>query len=335
MIPGNVKEIGESAFEGTFKAIRMKKIVLEEGVESIGKNAFKEGYIESVELPTSLKSLDKTAFTNNAGTNNDHVVLLYTSNPDHLKFEESDVQKIVFRAEWGADCFTFDENGVLTGLSEKGKALVKQNTDVVIPDETADGKAITEIAADAFAGYGITSVKLPKGLKRIGEKAFANNKLTTVDLPDTMEEIGADAFTGNEKVVKLKVPSKKVYDKLKGTEYDNAELDWKDEEPDPTPNPGTKDDPSNGNNGNAGNTGNTGNNGNTGNTGNTGKKGSVVKPSADKKTGTTPRAGKKTSQNNKKAAKTGDQSPVMPLTAVAAVSLLAVFVVLKKKRTVK
>lgn len=34
----------------------------------------------------------------------------------HLKFEESDVQKIVFRADWAADCFTFDENGVLTGL---------------------------------------------------------------------------------------------------------------------------------------------------------------------------------------------------------------------------
>ena len=183
---------------------------------------------------TRLKVKDLIIPEINAGTNNDHVVILYTSNPEHLKFEESDVQKIVFRAEWGADCFTFDENGVLTGLSEKGKALVKQNTDVVIPDETANGKAITEIAADAFSGYGITSVKLPKGLKCIGEKAFA----------------------GNEKVVKLKVPDKEVYDKLKDTEYDNAELDWKAEEPDPTPDPGTKDDPSNGNNGNAGNTGN-------------------------------------------------------------------------------
>lgn len=336
VIPGNVKEIGESAFEGTFKAIRMKKIVLEEGVESIGKNAFKEGYIESVELPKSLKSLDKTAFTNNAGTNNDHVVLLYTSNPEHLKFEESDVQKIVFRAEWGADCFTFDGNGVLTGLSEKGKELVKQNTDVVIPDETADGKAITEIAADAFAGYGITSVKLPKGLKRIGEKAFVNNKLTTVELPDTMEAIGANAFADNEEVVKLKVPNKEVYDKLKGTEYDNAQLDWKTEEPDPTPdptptpNPGTKDEPSNGNNGNTGNNGNNGNNGN----------GSAAKPSAGKKKGKTQRTGKhaagnKASQNSRKSAKTGDQSPVMPLAAGAAVSLLAVLAVLKKRRTVK
>lgn len=336
VIPGNVKEIGESAFEGTFKAIRMKKIVLEEGVESIGKNAFKEGYIESVELPESLKSLDKTAFTNNAGTNNDHVVILYTSNPEHLKFEESDVQKIVFRAEWGADCFTFDENGVLTGLSEKGKALVKQNTDVVIPDETANGKAITEIAADAFSGYGITSVKLPKGLKRIGEKAFVNNKLTTVELPDTMEAIGANAFADNEEVVKLKVPSKEVYDKLKGTEYDNAQLDWKTEEPDPTPDPtptpdpGTKDEPSNGNNGNTGNNGNNGNNGN----------GSAAKPSAGKKKGKTQRTGKhaagnKASQNSRKSAKTGDQSPVMPLAAGAVVSLLAVLAVLKKRRTVK
>ena len=51
VIPGSVKEIGESAFEGTYKATTLKSLVIEEGVESIGKYAFKEALLEEVIFP--------------------------------------------------------------------------------------------------------------------------------------------------------------------------------------------------------------------------------------------------------------------------------------------
>lgn len=96
-IPGTVKEIGESAFEGTFKAITLKKLTIEDGVEKIGKYAFKEGYLESVDIPSSVKELASDAFYGNAGTNNDHVVVIRVFTKSQAeKFESSDCQKIVY-----------------------------------------------------------------------------------------------------------------------------------------------------------------------------------------------------------------------------------------------
>lgn len=96
-IPGTVKEIGESAFEGTFKAITLKKLTIENGVEKIGKYAFKEGYLESVDIPASVTELASDAFYGNAGTNNDHVVVVRVFTKSQAeKFESSDCQKIVY-----------------------------------------------------------------------------------------------------------------------------------------------------------------------------------------------------------------------------------------------
>lgn len=97
VIPGNVKEIGESAFEGTFKAITLKKLTIENGVEKIGKYAFKEGYLESVDIPESVTELADDAFYANAGTNNDHVVVVNVKTKSQFeKFKSSTCQKIVF-----------------------------------------------------------------------------------------------------------------------------------------------------------------------------------------------------------------------------------------------
>ena len=69
--------------------------------------------------------------------------------------------------------------------------------DVVIPDE------VTVIGEAAFWNNDITSVKLPKGLKRIKESAFAGCRgLNELDLPDSVFSIGKSAFarTGIETI---------------------------------------------------------------------------------------------------------------------------------------
>lgn len=196
-IPGNVKEIGESAFEGTFKAITLKKLVLEEGIETIGSYAFKEGYLETVELPDSLTSLGKDAFYGNSGTNNDHIVKLYTSNPAHMNWEMDETcQKLVFQAEWSTECFTY-EGTTVTGFSDKGLQVLVYAKEVVIPDKTAEGEYVTAIADNAFKNLGIEKITLPSKLVMIGENAFTGNKITEVMLPETVSSVAENAFDGN------------------------------------------------------------------------------------------------------------------------------------------
>ena len=160
-IPGNVKEIGDSAFEGTFKAITLRKLVLEEGVETIGAYAFKEGYLESVQLPASLKTLGTDPFINNAGTDNDYVVVLHTSNPEHLKLAASDYHKIVIDSDksglkaaiegakaYEASKYTEESYGKLQAAIEKAEIVLNNETALqseVDTEKEALEKAVKEL----------------------------------------------------------------------------------------------------------------------------------------------------------------------------------------------
>lgn len=70
-IPGNVKTIGRYAFQRTQDYIKasINKVVLHEGMESIGKRAFYQtltSECKSIDLPTTVKVLDAAAFEGNA-----------------------------------------------------------------------------------------------------------------------------------------------------------------------------------------------------------------------------------------------------------------------------
>lgn len=70
-IPGNVKTIGNLAFQRTQEYIKatINKVVLHEGLESIGKKAFYQALTsecKSIDLPTTVKVLDAAAFEGNA-----------------------------------------------------------------------------------------------------------------------------------------------------------------------------------------------------------------------------------------------------------------------------
>lgn len=70
-IPGNVKTIGRYAFQRTQEYIKatINKVVLHEGLESIGKKAFYQtltSECKSIDLPTTVKVLDAAAFEGNA-----------------------------------------------------------------------------------------------------------------------------------------------------------------------------------------------------------------------------------------------------------------------------
>lgn len=70
-IPGNVKTIGRYAFKRSQESIKasIDKVILHEGLESIGKQAFGQtltSECKSIDLPTTVKVLDAAAFEGNA-----------------------------------------------------------------------------------------------------------------------------------------------------------------------------------------------------------------------------------------------------------------------------
>lgn len=67
---------------------------------------------------------------------------------------------------------------------------------LVLPDEI-NGMVVSEITGDAFSNCGLTSVVLPRGLKKIGAWAFAFGDFTEFVLPEGLTTICRYAVTGS------------------------------------------------------------------------------------------------------------------------------------------
>lgn len=127
--------------------------------------------------------------------------------------------------KWTAAEFTYDAEGTtVTGLTDSGKALLKEtNGVVVVPDKNADGANIIGIGNGPSMGNGVfsftetvtsgddgatettvkyepTDVTLPSNLETIGNFAFCttagdNTKgVAKINLPSTLTTIGQQAF---------------------------------------------------------------------------------------------------------------------------------------------
>jgi|GEM_PF-833638 len=79
--------------------------------------------------------------------------------------------------------------------------------DVVI-NETRNGRPITHIAANAFAGSGrITGITMGSNIISIGDRAFFNNsRLTSVDFSKNLIVIGERAFQGAVRLTSIDLP---------------------------------------------------------------------------------------------------------------------------------
>ena len=70
--------------------------------------------------------------------------------------------------------------------------------DIVIPS-VLDGKKVSKIAPNGFAGYPITSVVIPDGVEEIGKLAFSDcEKLKKAEIADSVLRVGADSFSKTE-----------------------------------------------------------------------------------------------------------------------------------------
>ena len=210
VLPKTIKKIGKCAFYQT----RIKSINLPEGLESIDEAAFMNcSYLQLAELPSTLKNLGSWAFS---GCNSITISTL----PELIETLGKGVFSGVLLGG-KITSFTFPDHitelpdsffcrrkglkelHLPANLKKIGRMVINNTnlTELVIPE------GVTEIAERAFWGNrSLTTFVLPKSLTKIPAGAFANTGIQNLDfLPEGVTEIGDEAFMGSE-LVEANIP---------------------------------------------------------------------------------------------------------------------------------
>ncbi len=173
-------------------------VVIEEGVTSIGNNAF-NGYVYSgstgltkikdFKLPSKLKSVGYRAFAYSAITSFDLEKLSHATLGECIFWHCNNLTAITIPSSWIR---------ITNSLFYRCDNLVN----VSIPE------GIKEIGANAFTCcLSLRSIKLPQSLKKIGRNAFSMTPLQSISFPEKLEEIGDEAFWSCKSLTEVRFPS--------------------------------------------------------------------------------------------------------------------------------
>lgn len=167
VMPSTVKSIGSSAFYGGAYTKQIKKLVLNEGLETLGEHAFSHCFIHELTLPSTLKAIGSFTFYDNELT--------------ELNIPEG-VQSIGNSA--------FESNKLLSlklpsTLLSIGESSFESNrlTEVALPD------SLKEIKYEAFRTNQLKEIKFPVGLEKLGSYSFYDNNLTEISFPPLIKEV--------------------------------------------------------------------------------------------------------------------------------------------------
>ena len=159
-----VNKIGDYAF---YKNQGLKKIIISEGIEYIGKSAFADAgdFNRDLEIPKSVEKIEPGAFA-------------YSQ----LKNIYVDKENKYYSSKEGV-LFSKDET-ILIWCPIGG-----YTSTYIIPD------SVVEIESYAFQRSFYSKVYFPDNLKKIGEEAFAGSSIKSIELKNVVE-IGRYAFAG-------------------------------------------------------------------------------------------------------------------------------------------
>lgn len=170
-VPLGTKKLGNRLFH---QKNHVREIVLPEGLEEIGDNAFQNCTLQELAIPASVRRIGENPFDHDA----------------------------VKRLRLMSPYFTFD-NGLL--VSDKGVLIsyLGEDADVVIPE------TVTEVGPYAFSkNRNLRSVTLPSRLKAIRHHAFSLCKqLSSLTIPESVKRIDRYAFEGCSGIRQLQLPT--------------------------------------------------------------------------------------------------------------------------------
>ncbi|WP_020002611.1 leucine-rich repeat domain-containing protein, partial [Metamycoplasma hominis] len=167
----------------------LKKVILNEGLEKIGAEAFKTINIEYIVIPRSVKEIGDYAFYDcknlkevflNEGLEKTGARAFNFSIISHISINSNNKNFEI------KDNFFIDKNNkkILAYLD-------KETTKVTIPNN------IKEIDDSAFLGcQNLKKVILNEGLEKIGDEAFYNTNIESITIPASVKKFGYSAFFG-------------------------------------------------------------------------------------------------------------------------------------------
>lgn len=205
----------------------LKKVVLPEGLETIGNSAFAmcsaleeinipstvtqlgrwilEGCksLKTINIPTGVTTIPESCFYNAGLTSIDIPASVTTIG--NWAFDNCPLEKVVIPSSvtsLGEPLTPPDGNYTF------GSSMYYDDNSVAQLTEVEINANVTEIPDCCFAYQAkLTKVTIPAGVKRIGSDAFCVCPITDVTLPENLEVIGARAFA-YAKFTSLSIPSK-------------------------------------------------------------------------------------------------------------------------------
>ena len=174
----NVKEIKEY-MRSMYNINNVKSVVIEEGIMSIGSNAFFGcSKLTSIEIPSSVTSIGDSAFKGCSSLTNIEIPSSVTS-----------IESEAFR--YCSKLTSIEIPNSVTSIGNSAFSNCSSLTSIEIPS------SVTSIGDSAFSSCsGLTSVTIQEGVKSIGSKVFSDCKsLTSIEIPSSVTSIGDSAFS--------------------------------------------------------------------------------------------------------------------------------------------
>ena len=214
----------------------VKKVVIEDGVTSIGAYAFYEcSSLTSITIPDGVTSIGISAFRNcssltsitipDSVTSIGNSAFYYCKSLTNITIPDSvtSIGNFAFYNCRGLTSITIPDS--VTSIGKSAFSLCSSLTSITIPDSvTSIGESafdscrslisitipdsVTSIEKYAFYGCSsLTSITIPDSVTSIGKYAFYNcSGLTSITIPDSVTSIGNYTFNGCSSLTSITIP---------------------------------------------------------------------------------------------------------------------------------
>ena len=209
----NVKEIKEY-MRSMYNINNVKSVVIEEGIMSIGSNAFSGcSKLTSIEIPSSVTSIGDSAFKGCSSLTNIEIPSSVTSIGDGAfrgcsKLTSIEIPSSVTSIGYGAfsGCSSLTSIEIpssVTSIGDSAFSGCSKLTSIEIPS------SVTSIGYRAFEGCSkLTSIEIPSSVTSIGDYVFFRcSGLTNIEIPSSVTSIGDSAFRECSKLTSIEIPS--------------------------------------------------------------------------------------------------------------------------------